>query len=231
MSDLDPVPPATPRDSLEGAVLGRWTIARRLGDGPMGPVHEGLSTGGTRAALHLVHAELVGTPDKLERFRRDAKTLQKIEHPSIPRLLDVDEARGQAFVAFELVEGRSLQFRLDRKEPLAPAEGRTLARDLLSALAALHEKGIVHGDVKPASVLLGREACWKLTGFSLVPREGGADPAGVIRGTPLFMSPEQCQGLAPSASSDLYSAGATIYAAIAGEPSFLRPSVAAILEA
>jgi serine/threonine protein kinase len=219
-------------ESLVGSSFGRWTVARRLGEGAMGPVFEGVSTGGTRGALHLIRPELVAG-ERFEGFQRAARSFQKVEHPSVPRLLDVDEAQGRLFLAFELVEGRSLQYRLDRKESLTPAEGRNFATDLLSALAVVHERAIIHGDVKPASVLLGPEGCWKLTGFSVGPREsaGPASADGVVRGTPLFMSPELSEGEAPSIASDLYSAGATIFAAIAGEAPFLRPSVAAILDA
>jgi serine/threonine protein kinase/tetratricopeptide (TPR) repeat protein len=220
---------STPGDELVGATLDRWNVQRRLGEGAMGPVFEVVSTGGTKGALHVVRAELVAGADRLERFRRDAKTFQKLEHQNVPRVLDVGEALGHVFVTFELVEGRSLQFRLDKKEPLTPAEGRNIATDVLSALAALHDRGIVHGDVKPASILSGSEGYWKLTGFSLVAREATAP--GAIRGTPLFMAPERCQGRPESVSTDLYSAGATIFASLAGEPPFLRPSVAAIMDA
>src|SRR5271170_7021180 len=162
--------PGEEYDKLVGSDLGRWTLRKRLGEGAMGPVFEVVSTGGTAGALHLIRSELVTGPERLEQFRRDARTFQKVEHPNVPRLLDVDEARGYVFLTFELIDGRSLQFRLDRREPLSPAEGRDLATDLLSALATLHERGIVHGDVKPASVLSGPEGYWKLTGFSLAQR-------------------------------------------------------------
>src|SRR4051794_21040865 len=121
-----------------GSTLGRWTLTRRLGAGPMGPVFEAVSSGRTAGALHLVRPELVSGGERLDRLRREAKTFQKIVHPNVPRLLDVDEANGQSFIVFELVDGRSLQFRLDEKKPLTPAEARTLARDVLSALAVLH---------------------------------------------------------------------------------------------
>src|SRR4051794_28796727 len=135
-------------DGLVGSTLGRWVLTKRLGEGAMGPVFEAVSTGGTPGALHLIRPDLVAGPEHLERFRRDARTFQKLEHPNVPRVLDVDEAGGHVFLTFELISGRSLQFRLDGKEPLTASEGRHLATDLLSALAALHERGIVHGDVK-----------------------------------------------------------------------------------
>jgi serine/threonine protein kinase len=211
---------------LTGKTLGRWKLDRRLGDGAMGPVYQAVSTGGTHGALHVIQPDLVATPEQLERFRRDAKTFQKVEHPNVPRLLDADEMEGCVFLVFELISGRSLQFRLDEKKTLEPADVRNVATDMLAALAALHDRGVIHGDVKPANILSGAEGYWKLTAFSLV--DQGAAP---FRGTPLFMAPERCEGLPPSVGSDLYSAGATIYAALSGEPPFLRPSVAAILAA
>ncbi|HZU96821.1 MAG TPA: protein kinase, partial [Planctomycetota bacterium] len=213
-----------------GAVLGRWTLVKRLGEGAMGPVFEARSTGGTSGALHLVRSDLVATPDATEQLKRDARAFQKVEHPNIPRLLDVDEGQGRFFLVFELVEGRTLQYRLDRKEVLTADEGRDLATDVLTGLATLHERGILHGDVAPSRLLSGLEGYWKLTGFSLVPRPP-SDSAGVIQGTPLYMAPERAQGQPSSIVSDLYSAGATIYAALAGEPPFMRPSVEAILAA
>jgi serine/threonine protein kinase/tetratricopeptide (TPR) repeat protein len=220
-------------------VLGRWTIVRRLGEGAMGPVLEVVSTGRTRGALHDVRPELVQEPERLEQWKRAARAFQKLEHANVPHLLSIDEAEGRLCLTFELVEGRSLQYRLDQKEPLSPLEGRNFAHDALSALAALHDHGIIHGDVKPGNFLGSPEGCWKISGFSVGPREtpssvensatGSSD--GIVRGTPLFMSPELAQGEAPSVASDLYSAGATIFAALVGESPFLRPSVVAILEA
>src|SRR5581483_11303714 len=166
---------------LVGRSLGRWTLEARLGEGAMGPVYRAVSTGKTHGALHVVRPDLTDTPEKKERLRREAKTFQKVEHPNVPRLLDADEAEGMLFLVYELISGRSLQYRLDRREPLPPGEARDLATDLLSALAALHDKGVVHGDVKPASILSGPEGYWKLTGFSLAPYE--AEPSG-FRGTP-----------------------------------------------
>lgn len=223
-------------EDLSGRTLGRWRLERRLGQGAMGPVYGAVSTGGTRGALHLVRGELTQGEDGLARFRRDSRSFQKVEHPNLPRLVDVDEDQGRVFVVFELVEGRSLQVRLDRKERLSPEEALHVATDLLSGLAVLHDRGIVHGDVKPASLLTTPEGYWKLAGFSLTsaPDAASKAPAGVIRGTPLFLAPERAQGpegTAGTPAADLYSAGATIHAALAGEPPFLRPSVAAILEA
>lgn len=218
-------------EDLTGTVLGRWTLERKLGAGAMGPVYGAMSTGRTPGALHVIRSDLVATQEQLDRFRRDAKTFQKVEHPNVPRLLDLDEANGRVFLVFELVTGRTLQYRLDQKEVLGSAEARDLATDLLSALAALHDRGVIHGDVKPASILSGAEGYWKLAGFSLLPHEHKVELEGVIHGTPLFMAPERCEGLPPSIGADLYSAGATIFAALAGEAPYLRPSVAAILNA
>jgi serine/threonine protein kinase len=218
-------------EDLTGTVLGRWTLERKLGAGAMGPVYGAISPGRTPGALHVIRSDLVASQEQLDRFRRDAKNFQKVEHPNVPRLLDVDEANGRVFLVFELVTGRTLQYRLDQKELLGSAEARDLATDLLSALAALHDRGITHGDVKPASILSGAEGYWKLAGFSLFPHEEKVQLEGVIHGTPLFMAPERCEGLPPSIGADLYSAGATIFAALTGEAPYLRPSVAAILSA
>ncbi|HZU96820.1 MAG TPA: protein kinase [Planctomycetota bacterium] len=206
-----------------GSVLGEWTIARKLGEGSMGLVFMARNRAGTQAAVKVVRPEIIATPDAAARFKREGKLLQRIEHKNVVRLLDVGEADGLSFLALEFVPGDSLAARLE-KGTLDAADGIKLAADMLRGLAAVHDAGIFHRDMKPGNVLLSPTGDWKITDFGLARRAGAESIAvtrpGAILGTPYYMAPEQCKGEPADARSDLYAAGATIYHALAGEPPY-----------
>jgi serine/threonine-protein kinase len=205
-----------------GATIGEWTIVRKLGEGAMGVVFEARGRG-TTAALKIVRPALLEKPDAAARFRREGKVLKGIEHRNVVRLIDVGEADGFPFMALGFVDGGDLADRLTQG-PLSPAEAIRLASDMLRGLSAIHAAGILHRDLKPANVMLSREGDWKIADFGLARREADESIVvtrpGAILGTPYYMSPEQCQGEPCDPRSDLYSAGCTLYHAIAGEPPF-----------
>ncbi|MBI3724364.1 serine/threonine protein kinase, partial [bacterium] len=213
-------------DSLVGTTLGEWKLSRRLGQGAMGVVFEARGQDGTRAAVKVVHPELAQDADFLDRFRREAHTLQRVQHENIVRLLDAGESQGFHYLALEFVEGESIAERLEKdKRGLRADHARTLAIDLLSGLHAVHEQGIVHRDVKPGNILLTRDGVAKLADFGLARRDENVESIqvtqpGMLLGTPHYMAPEQCEGKKVTPRSDLYSAGATLFHALSGAPPF-----------
>jgi hypothetical protein len=234
------------RDSWSGSAfspelpsrLGRYRILEKLGEGGMGLVlcaeDEDLRR---KVALKTLKRR---DHDTRRRFVREARAAARVSHPNLCPIFDVGEERGWPFLTMELLPGETLAARLRRGGAIPPAEALDLAEDLLAALTALHEAGLVHRDVKPSNVFLTPRG--KLVDFGLA-RELPDDAAralrttseltlpGVIVGTPGYMAPEQILGHAVDARADVFSVGSTLYEALAGTPPFARDSVSAALAA
>jgi serine/threonine protein kinase len=228
-------PPPAPGDPPR---LGRYRILHRLGQGGMGIVFvaEDESLG------RKVAVKTIAEPDESarKRFRREARLAAAVNHPNVCQVYEIGEDGGQLFIAMELLEGESLTDRFKRG-PMAIAEAVTLARGMLAALAALHEKGTLHRDLKPSNTFLTSHGV-KLLDFGLarpLPREltqsleMGTELTrpGLLVGTPRYMAPEQVLGHETDARTDLFSLGAILYEAIAGRPAFLGASVVEVLTA
>ncbi len=238
----DPASPATPDEiaSLEeahgrsaagsGELGGRYQLRRLLGAGAVGRVYEAFDNLlGAPVALKLV-AVGAGTGDNerqaYARFAREAEAAGRLRHPNIVALADANAGAG--LFVFELMIGGTLADRLATEGPLTPAAARRLALDLLSALAAAHERGIVHRDVKPANVFFDAAGNAKLGDFgSAHLADFGQTQTGGFFGTVAYMSPEQITGAPISHAADLYALGATLLEALTGSPPFLGPDLVA----
>ena len=189
-----------------------------------------------------VAVKTIAEPDESarKRFRREARAAAGVNHPNVCQVYEIGEDTGQLFIAMELLDGESLDARLKRG-PLTVAEAVTLAREMLAALTALHASGSVHRDLKPSNTFLTSHGV-KLLDFGLarpLPREltqsletGTAlTRPGLLVGTPRYMAPEQVLGHDTDARTDLFSAGAILYEAIAGRPAFLGTSAVEVLSA
>ena len=206
-----------------GRTLAHYPITAAIGAGGMGEVYRATDTKlGRDVALKVLPAELAASPERLDRFRREAKALAALDHPGIVTVFSVEEAGGVHFLTMQLVEGRSL----DRMIPEAglPVERlREIATALADALAAAHEKGIVHRDLKPANVMVTGDGRVKVLDFGLAKELRAADPGdatrtsfaqtavGVVMGTPAYMSPEQVTGQAVDQRTDIFSLGILLY--------------------
>ena len=163
------------------------------------------------------------------RFLREARAAARISHPNVCPIFEVGEEGGWPFLAMELLSGETLAARL-RREPLSPAEAMDVAEDVLAALGALHDAGVVHRDLKPSNIFLTPHGA-KLLDFGLA-RELPGDVAralatatdltrpGLIIGTPGYMAPEQILGHPVDARADLFAAGAVLYEALTGQRPF-----------
>ena len=208
-------------------VHGRYELLDRIGQGAMGTVWR---------ARDLVLARDVAVkevrlpnlmPDRERailrgRTLREAKVSAKLSHPCVVTVYDVIEAGGAPWIVMELVAARSLQRVLAEDGPLPPRQAAETGMMLLGALASAHAVGIVHRDVKPGNVLLTRGGRAVLTDFGIAVVDG--DPAltqtGMVMGTPGFCAPERIRGEPASPASDLWSLGATLYAAVEGRAPF-----------
>src|SRR4051812_28930855 len=220
--------PATLRGGPATAVARRFELRRLLGGGATGRVYEALDTLlGIPIALKLL--QLGGAPGDPERqaylrFAREAEAAGRLRHPKIVALHDAQPASG--LFVFELMPGGTLAERLATTGALTPAAGRRLALDLLAALGAAHERGIVHRDVKPANVFFDAAGNAKLGDFGGAHlADFGQTQSGGFLGTLAYMSPEQISNAPIGAAADLYALGATLFEALTGRPPFLGPDL------
>ena len=230
----DDEPPLAP-----GTVLAeRYRIHDLVGRGGMGTVYraEHLALGNTVAvkvlrASHGAHADIV------RRFQREAVAASHIHHSGIVAVTDFGRTPdGRFYLAMELVDGETLARRLARLGPLVPAEAVSLVREIARALGAAHARGIYHRDIKPENVLLARDGSVKLADFGIArlaegPRDARETAAGLIFGTPHYMSPEQAAGQRQDGRSDVYALGVLLFELLTGAPPYLGASATHVLAA
>src|SRR5215475_8422328 len=211
-------------------VAGRYELLERIGQGAMGTVWRARDLVLTRdvAVKEVRLPELMPDRERTilrERTLREARVSAKLSHPGVVTVYDVVEADGAPWIVMELVTARSLQRVLAEDGPLPPWQAAETGIMLLGALASAHAAGIVHRDVKPGNVLLTRGGRAVLTDFGIAVVDG--DPAltqtGMVMGTPGFCAPERIRGKPASPASDLWSLGATLYAAVEGRGPFDGP--------
>ncbi len=228
---------------LPGTKLGPYEIKSSLGAGGMGEVYRATDTRlGRDVALKLLPPEMANHPERLARFQREAKSLDQLDHPNIVTIYSVEECDGVHFLTMQLVEGQPL----DRVIPaggLQLPEIVEIATALSDALAAAHDKGIVHRDLKPANVMLSKEGRVKVLDFGLAkdvtaPDAAGATltsdhqtQAGVVMGTPAYMSPEQTSGRPIDHRTDIFSLGVVLHEMSTGRRPFDGHSSAELISA
>ncbi|MGC5012430.1 protein kinase domain-containing protein [Streptosporangium sp. DT93] len=208
-------------------IAGRYRLMEVLGRGGMGTVWRALDESLHRevAIKELTLPDHLDPPDREtlhRRVQREARAAARLKHPAIITVHDhVVEADGSPWIVTEIIDGPSLEAVLRTRGRLPFPEVAEIGTRLLAALAVAHAAGITHRDIKPANVLLEGERV-VLTDFGIAAVEGDATltAAGVTLGTPAFISPEQINGHPATAASDLWSLGATLYAAVEGRRPF-----------
>jgi serine/threonine-protein kinase len=216
-----------------GEVFGHFIINAELGRGGMGVVYAAEDqTLGRTVALKMLPAS--DDEGRRKRFLREARAAAGLTHPGIAIIFEIGEVAGRAFIAMELVRGRTLRARL-HEGPLPLAEALRIARKIAGALARAHEKGVIHRDLKPENVMLADDGEIKLLDFGLAkPIVSGdselgtattATEHGRLLGTPMYMSPEQAKGWAIDAGSDVFSFGVMLYEMLTGRRPFVAPTV------
>jgi eukaryotic-like serine/threonine-protein kinase len=210
-------------------VAGRYALSEVLGRGGMGTVW--LATDRVlerEVALKEVTFSVDVTDEERrilrERTMREARAAARLDHPCVATVYDVVEEDGKPWLVMEHVSARSLQEILEEQGPLAPDAVARIGLDVLAALDAAHHAGIVHRDVKPANVLVGGNGHACLTDFGIATTTGDSSLTthGALIGSPSYMAPERVNGEEPRPPVDLWSLGATLYAAVEGRPPFAR---------
>jgi hypothetical protein len=218
-------------------IAGRYHLQAPIGRGAMGIVWRGRDELLHRAvAVKEVQvnalAMAVGTQVSYEPALREARAAARLSHPSVVTVFDIVEEQGHPWIVMELVPGRSLDQVIAEDGPLAPQHAAELGSCLLGALAAAHAAGVLHRDVKPGNVLVTAGGRAVLTDFGIATFE--EDPSltqGMVVGTPGFTAPERVRGHGATPASDLWSVGATLYAAVEGRGPFDRVGGAAAISA
>jgi eukaryotic-like serine/threonine-protein kinase len=222
--------------------MEHYEIGAAIGAGGMGEVYRARDTRlGRDVAIKTLPAAFADDPDRLSRLQREAKVLASLNHPNIAQIYGLGESGGISCIVMELVEGETLQGRLSRG-PIPVEEAVRIARQILEALEAAHEKDIVHRDLKPANVKITPDGNVKVLDFGLAKQPLQANPdvsnsptlsmaatAGVILGTAAYMSPEQARGENTDERSDLFSFGCVLYEMLTVRQAFQGKTVSDIL--
>jgi serine/threonine protein kinase len=206
----------------------RYEILGPLGFGATSRVDKARDKiiGRTVAIKTLVHS--FGAAPQQKQFLREAQIVGQLSHPAIVNLFDVGvEETGIAYLVMEYVNGRTLQQVLS-ESPIPWPRACSWAADLATALGRAHHAGIIHGDVKPANIMITEEGEVKLSDFGIARFATQVSGSGRIMGTPAYLSPEQIMGEPHSTRSDLFSLGIVLYEMLTGVPAFDGSSVAAV---
>jgi eukaryotic-like serine/threonine-protein kinase len=206
-----------------GTVIdGRYKVLHRLGSGGMADVFLAEDDQlGRKVALKLLHRRFSEDPGFVERFRREAQAAAGLQHPNVVSVYDRGAYDGTYYIAMEYVPGRSLKQVIRDDAPLDPVRAIDLTIQILKAARFAHRHGVIHRDLKPHNVIVDDSGHVKVTDFGIA-RAGASDmtETGSIMGTAQYLSPEQAQGHAVSASSDLYSVGVVLYELLTGHVPF-----------
>src|SRR5919206_2372204 len=219
-------------------VADRYRLVAPLGQGGMGRVWRA-----TDVVLHrdVAIKELVPppglTPDERKEMRerslREARAIARLNNINVVRVFDVLRTDADPWIVMEYVPSRSLHDQLAADGPVSPERAAEIGLGVLGALRAAHRAGVVHRDVKPANVLLGEDGRVVLTDFGLatVPGDPNVTRTGLVLGSPAYIAPERARDGTAGPAADLWSLGATLYAAVEGASPFARPSAIATLAA
>jgi Tol biopolymer transport system component len=222
-------------DSLTGQQINHYKILAELGAGGMGEVYLAQDTKlGRKVALKLLPASFRDDENRLQRFQQEARTASALNHPNILTIYEIGDAVGREYIATELIEGQTLRQRL-ASGAIALSEALDIILQAASALAAAHEVGVVHRDVKPENIMLRKDGYVKVLDFGLAKltepkaarfdskaptRMRGNTSPGMVLGTVNYMSPEQARGLAVDERTDIWSLGVVLYEMLSGSAPF-----------
>jgi len=218
---------AAPVDALRrGTVLAGCRVAEVIGHGDMGVVYRAEELALRRpVALKLILPEHSSDARFRERFRRESLAAAAIDHPNVIPIYDAGDEDGVLYITMRLVEGTDLRALIDAQTRLEPLRAARIVRQVGAALDAAHARGMLHRDVKPSNVLLGREDHVYLSDFGLAKRAGdagGLTRQGSIVGRAAYVAPEQILNERVDARTDIYALGCLLYESLTGEAPFAR---------
>jgi len=197
-----------------GEKLGHFLIQAEIGRGGMGTIYFAVDTMLNReVALKAIHPQLADNQQLMDRFKIEAMTQARMNHPNIVTIFSFNKIDDQFIIAMEYVEGKSLKELLQTKKRLAPAEAIDIIIQVAEGLSYAHVQNVIHRDIKPANILLAKDNKVKISDFGIAKVFGaqGLTKTGMMMGTPWYTPPEQIMGKNIDFRADLYSLGVTFY--------------------
>lgn len=220
--------------------LGPYTVDSEIGRGGMGVVYGGQDEKlKRRVAIKAVAESLAAEPELMARFQREARLLAQLNSPQVATVYGIEEANSHAYLVMEFVDGESLAERLARGA-ISIEESLRIASEIASGLAAAHDAGVVHRDLKPGNVMLGKDGQVKVLDFGLARRQDEPEEAdslgpmtatGMIVGSPGYLSPEQAQGEELDRRTDVFAFGCVLYECLSGLRAFAGRNMAEAIHA
>ncbi|OPG09088.1 serine/threonine protein kinase [Streptomyces sp. GKU 895] len=216
---------------VQELLAGRYQLQELLGRGAMGEVWRASDEVlGRRVAVKLLRAEEAADA---ERFRLEAQTAARLNHPNVVGMYDFGSHRDQLYLVMELVDGWSLAQERSLRGVLPPAEAAAIAAQAAAGLSAAHQQGVIHRDIKPANLMLATDRTVKIADFGIA-RFAAADSTltatGKILGTADYLAPERALGRSARPASDVYSLGCVLYELLTGRPPFSGATSLAVVQ-
>ncbi len=235
----EPALPDTAKAPLPPPLIPGYIVVKELGRGGMGVVYLARQLDLNRlVAIKMILRGIDTTASEGARFHAEAATIARVHHANIVQIYEVGDVRGHPFIVLEYVEGGTLADKIDGK-PLPSSQAIQIVAILAEALQTVHQRGVLHRDLKPGNILLTADGIPKITDFGLAkqvdadgsPYAGLRTRTGVVIGTPSYMSPEQASGNTKTVgpAADIYALGAILYELLTGRPPFLGETAMATL--
>jgi TolB-like protein/Flp pilus assembly protein TadD/predicted Ser/Thr protein kinase len=213
-----------PKELAPGSTFaGRYHIYEELGKGGMGKVYKALDKEiEEKVALKLLNPDIVADSKTIERFRNELKTARQISHKNVCRMYHFGKDEGVYYITMEYVRGEDLKSMIRMMGRLSPGQAVSIARQVCEGLAEAHRLGVIHRDLKPQNVMIDRDGNVKIMDFGIARslKAKGITGAGIMIGTPEYMSPEQVEGKDADERSDIYALGIVLYEMLTGKVPF-----------
>ncbi|RMG07298.1 MAG: serine/threonine protein kinase [Planctomycetota bacterium] len=217
--------------------IGSFRVEKMLGKGAMGQVFQGTGPNGEVVAIKVLHQRFSKSKRVKARFVREAKAVERIQHPNVVRFFETGEEPGLGqYIAMEFVDGDAMNDMIKKNggKPFSVEQALDFFVQTCKGMRAAHAAGVIHRDLKPENVLVSRRGEVKITDFSLARRDQDSmllTRPGQVMGTPHFMSPEQARGETVDARTDIYSLGAMLYTMLTGKFPFPNGTVSEVIAA